>query len=407
MKLSTAGAAAAAMALGATVLVGCSPDTGDAGGPVELTVLAGFTGSDRPAYEGLVETFNETHPDIHVTLDIQPWDAIAQSLPSAWASGQGPDIAAPSYDPNVMFQYVKTGSALALDDLGIDVDAFPTAVAEAFTSDGTTYAVPANMADMALFYNTDLLEAAGVEVPTTSDELVAAVRTLTTGDVSGIALPDNGFTLAWTILQWGNGGDIADAKGCSVLDSDENLEVFGQWGGLVAQEHVSPAGLDAPAAENLFTTGKAAFVVGGPWLVQAFTDAGVPFGIAEMPVGDAGPQTAISTVPFMISAKSSHPEEAGEFLAWWTGVEAQTQFVADSGFPPVRTDMEASGNDLLAPFENGLAYGRLVLPGLATASQVTSDAYAPLLGHIMRGDDVSASVAEASSQINSITGCAG
>lgn len=406
MKLSKAAAAIGAVALGVTALAGCSQDAAETG-PVELTVLAGFTGSDRPAYEGLVETFNESHPDIHVTLDIQPWDAIAQSLPSAWASGQGPDIATPSYDPNVMFQYVKTGSALNLDDSGIDVDAFPAAVAEAFTSDGSTYAVPANMADMALFYNKDLLEAAGVEVPSTSDEFVDAVSALTGEGVYGIALPDNGFTLAWTILQWANGGDITDEAGCSVLDSPENLEVFTQWSELVATDGVSPAGLDAPAAESLFSTGKAAFVVGGPWLVPAFTDAGVNFGIAEMPEGAAGPQTAISTVPFMVSAKSAHPDEAAEFLDWWTGVDAQAQFVKDAGFPPVRTDMEPSGNEQLAPFENGLSYGRLVLPGLATASQVTSDAYVPLLGHIMRGDDVAASVDAASSQVNTITGCAG
>ncbi|MGB4137094.1 MAG: ABC transporter substrate-binding protein [Microbacterium sp.] len=397
-------------ALAAVALAGCAPSDGGADdGPVKLSVLTGFTGSDRPAYEALVKEFNATHPDIEVVMDIQPWDSIAQTLPAAWASGQGPDIATPSYDPNVMFQYVKNGSALSLDDSGIDMAAFPEAVADAFTSDGTAYAVPANMADMALFYNVELLKTAGVEVPATTEELADAARTLTAADgsVTGFAIPDNGFTLGWTVLQWSNGGDILDGNSCSALESPENLEVFTTWGDLISKKKVSPAGLDAPAAENLFSTGKAAMIVGGPWLVQTFTNAGVDFGITTMPEGSAGPVTAISTVPFMVSAKSKHPEEAATFLEWWTGKTAQGQFVTDSGFPPVRTDMPdvANGNELLTPFLDGLPNGRLVLPGVAAASQITSDAYVPMLGKISRGEDPAAAAAEASQTINALTGC--
>src|SRR5690242_10336248 len=200
-------------------LAACSAGGNSDSGPVSLSVLTGFTGSDRPAYENLITEFNKTHPKIKVTMDIQPWDSIAQKLPSAWATGQAPDIATPSYDPNAIFQYTKTNSALDLGAAGVDSSAFPKSVADAFSYQGKTYAVPANMADMALFYNKKLLADAGIDAPpATGDELIADVKKLTKADGSqyGLALPDNGFTLAWSILQWADGGDILDSKGCSV-----------------------------------------------------------------------------------------------------------------------------------------------------------------------------------------------
>ena len=49
--------------------------------------------------------------------------------------------------------------------------------------------------------------------------------------------------------------------------------------------------------------------------------------------------TLASTVPLAISASTEHPAEAQQFLAWWTGRDAQRQFALASGFPPVRTDL--------------------------------------------------------------------
>jgi hypothetical protein len=93
---------------------------------VSLTVWTGFTGGDRPGYEQIVKDFNAAHPDIKVTMTVQPWDTIQQKLPSAWLTGQGPDIAAPSSDPIAIAiaiaQYVKTNSVLALTATGTGDD---------------------------------------------------------------------------------------------------------------------------------------------------------------------------------------------------------------------------------------------------------------------------------------------
>ena len=59
--------------------------------PVTLTYWSGFTGGDKQAYEDLIKKFNTTHTDIQIDYQEQPWDSIAQKLPTAIISGAGPD----------------------------------------------------------------------------------------------------------------------------------------------------------------------------------------------------------------------------------------------------------------------------------------------------------------------------
>lgn len=399
----------AAAVVAAIALSGCStPATTD--GPVELTLWTGFTGGDRGAYEGLIEEFNATHDDIQVTMEVQPWDTIAQKLPSAWATGQGPDLATPNFDPNIVANYLETDSLLALDDVG-DTSKLAPAAIEAFTVDGSLYAVPANIATLQLYYNKALFEAAGIDgPPTTVDEFRADAQALTGNGVFGLSLADHETIQMWPILQWLDGGDIVDADGCSVLDSPENIESLTTWAGLV-QAGVAPVGLTGAESDALFSAGQAAMQLNGPWAAAGYTDAGIDLGVAAVPTGVDGDVTLGSTVPLAISAATEHPAEAQEFLAWWTGQDAQRQFALASGFPPVRTDLaddpELAANPIVAAFAAALPSARLYLPGVTGATQVDAEAYVPLIGEITRGTDVATAVAAATEKINSITGCTG
>ena len=246
----------AAAAVAAIALSGCSaPASTD--GPVELTMWTGFTGGDRGAYEDLIAEFNATHDDIQVTMEVQPWDTIAQKLPSTWATGQGPDLATPNFDPNIVAKYLETDSLLALDAVG-DTSLLAPAAIEAFTVDGALYAVPANIATLQLYYNKALFKAAGIDgPPTTVDEFRAAAETLTGDGVFGLSLADHETIQMWPILQWLDGGDIVDADGCSLLDTSANIESLTTWANLV-QSGVAPVGLTGAESDALFSAGQAA-----------------------------------------------------------------------------------------------------------------------------------------------------
>ncbi|CAN5391264.1 ABC transporter substrate-binding protein [soil metagenome] len=398
----------AAATVVALALAGCSTPAADDGGTVELTLWTGFTGGDRGAYEGLIEEFNATHDDIQVTMEVQPWDTIAQKLPSAWATGQGPDLATPNFDPNIVAKYLETNSLLPLTDVG-DTSLLAPAAIDAFTADGELYAVPANIATLQLYYNKALFEAAGIDgPPTTVDEFREVAQKLTGNGVYGLSLADHETIQMWPILQWLDGADIVDADGCSVLDSDVNIESLTTWAGLV-QSGVAPVGLTGAESDALFSAGQAAMQLNGPWAAAGYTDAGIDLGVAAVPVGVDGPVTLGSTVPMAIAAGTKHPAEAQEFLEWWTGQDAQRQFALASGFPPVRTDLaddpELAANEVVAAFAAALPSARLYLPGVTGATQVDSEVYVPLIGEVTRGADVATAVAAASEKLNAITGC--
>jgi multiple sugar transport system substrate-binding protein len=282
MRRITSALAAASVAT--IVLAGCSATAPESDGPVELTLWTGFTGGDRAAYEDLIAAFNETHDDIQVTMEVQPWDTIAQKLPSAWATGQGPDLATPSFDPNVVAKYLDTNSLLKLDDVGDTSLLAPSAI-DAFTVDDTLYAVPANVATLQLYYNKSLFAAAGIEQPpATVEEFKADAAALSGDGVVGLSLADHETIQMWPILQWLEGGDIVDADGCSVLDDPKNVAGLQSWVDLVTAG-AAPVGLTGAESDSLFSAGKAAMQLNGPWAAAGYTEAGIDFGVVPVPVG--------------------------------------------------------------------------------------------------------------------------
>jgi multiple sugar transport system substrate-binding protein len=395
---------------------GCSSSSSaDADGPVELTVWTGFTGGDAAGYQQIVEDFNASQDGIHVTMSAEPWDTIQQKLPSAWMTGQGPDIATPSSDPNVVAQYVTTNSVLPLTLTGdgddrINVDDFAPALVDEFTYDDQIYAVPANYATLSLYYNKELLDAAGVEPPTTVDELKTAAKTLTTGDTYGLSLADNNTIQMWPVLQWLEGGDIVDDSGCSVLDTTEGKDSLQPWVDLVVNDRISPVGQTGAESDALFSAGKAAMQINGPWAASGYREAGIDLGITTVPLDSSGdPVTLGSTAPLAISAKTDHPQEAQEFLAYWTSKATQKEFSLSTGFPSLRTDLaddpDLAADETVSVFASQVAGSRLYLPQVTEATQVDSDGYVPLIGELTRGGSLDEQTAAASDTIDELTGC--
>jgi len=408
--------AAATLALtGCAAAAGEGSGEGSGGGTVELELWTGFTGGDRAAYEALVEEFNATHEDIQVSMEVQPWDTIAQTLPAAWATGQGPDLATPNFDPNVIAEYLETDSLLALDRTGdgeteINVDQLAPAAIDAFTVEDELFAVPANIATLQLYYNRALFEAAGIEPPTTADEFRQTAQELTGDGVYGLSIAERETIQMWPILQWLGGADIVDDAGCSVLDDDASVQSLTAWAGLV-EDGVAPVGLTGAESDALFSAGEAAMQLNGPWAAAGYEEAGIDLGVAPVPTGVDGEVTLGSTVPLAASARTEHPEEVQEFMAWWTGRDAQRQFALDSGFPPVRTDLaddpELAANEVVSAFAAALPSARLYLPGVTGATEVDAEGYVPLIGAITRGEDVADATRTATERIDAITGCDG
>src|SRR5690606_12824062 len=126
-----------------------------------------------------------------------------------------------------------------------------------------------------LYYNKELFAAAGIdEPPATVEEFKQAAVALTQGDVYGLSLAERETIQMWPILQWLEGGDIVDARGCSVLDTPEGVASLRTWVDLVNQG-VAPVGLTGAESDSLFAAGNAAMQINGPWAAASYRDAGI------------------------------------------------------------------------------------------------------------------------------------
>jgi Maltose-binding periplasmic proteins/domains len=416
-KMIAAIAVAGAAALALSACSGGSSPSGTTG-KVTLTMWTGFTGGDRPGYEQIVKDFNASHPDIKVVQTVEPWDTIQQKLPSAWLTGSGPDIAAPSSDPNVIADYVKTNSLLPVvtgaGTSKVNASALAPAAVKELTYNGKLYAIPANFATLSLYYNKKMFAAAGIaNPPSTVAEFEADAKKLTIDNGRkqyGLSLADNQTIQMWPILQWLLGGDIVDTKGCSVLSTTAGQSSLKTWADLVAKDHISPVGQTGAEADSLFSAGKAAMELNGPWAAPGYTSAGIDLGIAPVPTGTDGSKVTLGAIaPLAISAKTKYAAQAQEFLAYYTARSTQEKFSLLTGFPPLRTDMggdaKLTADATVKVFTDQVPDARLYLPHVANATQVDANGYVPLIGQVTRGTSVAVATAAATKTINALTGC--
>lgn len=381
--------------------------------PVTLTYWSGFTGGDKQAYIDLINKFNDTHPDIQVDYQLQPWDSIAQKLPTAIISGSGPDLATPDYNVATIQQYVANGLALPLDELISQVGkgVLPQAVIDSFSVNGKLYAAPANYATLLLYYNKDLLKAAGIaEPPKTMTELQDDAVKLSNGQGQyGIALADNATIQMWPVLIWADGGDLISNK-CSALADPKTIATVEKWSSLIRDKKISPIGSTGQDADNLFAAGKAAFEINGPWAAGQYKAAGVNFDVAPVPVGDSGkPVTLASTVPTIVSSKTAHPKEAQAFLAWWLSKDTQAQLSTAAAYAPSRNDMaddpSITSNPMVAAFAAQVPNARLYLPTEKNFAKIDTGIFIPAIQSAEQNGNAADALKTANVQLNKLLGC--
>lgn len=112
-----------------------------------------------------------------ITTNLEEYDGKLNALVAA---GQTPDMFICNPGPN-MDVYVNAGVAADLTDILTNQEAdwyssFTDGIFERMTYDGKIMAVPTNFAAALCFYNTEIFDAAGVEVPTTYTELLDACQ---------------------------------------------------------------------------------------------------------------------------------------------------------------------------------------------------------------------------------------
>ena len=201
--------------------------------------------------------------------------------------GNGPDIAIIPHDN--LGALVENG-AVAPVDIGEKTSEYLPASLEGFTYDGALMGLPLAIENIGFFYNTDLVETP----PATWEEVREVGAALVdSGDVEvAIGLPDLTYNSYPIYTSYGGYIFGQDAEGQFTAD-DIGMTNEGMVEGLtyitsLVDEGLAAENVDWEATHVQFETGASSFIMTGPWAINRFQDAGVPYAIAPFPAAEEG-----------------------------------------------------------------------------------------------------------------------
>ena len=284
--------------------------------------------------------------------DTKGYDLVTMDI--VWAGAYAEN----KYSVDLTDWVARDAAELALDDI------YPVLLESLGQYDGRYVAYPFAGYANVLAYRTDLFEAAGLDVPTTMEELVADAKTLTKPDANQYGFVANGQMGAAVAQDWMQynsqmGGSILGADGLPALNSPANVASLAVYQQLFAD--TAPPGAieyDWGGREESFRQGIAAMMqtwsVGAP----AYSDPAVSnivgkVAIAPAPVAEGvEPSYGIGGWGMAINADidASQQEAAWEFIKWLTSPEIHKEFNM-MGAGSFMRKSQMTDPDLLAKFD--------------------------------------------------------
>jgi multiple sugar transport system substrate-binding protein len=240
---------------------------------------------------------------------------------------------------------IATGKVLPLDGL-IDTDAFIDSLVEAYTVDGQVYGIAKDFNTLAIFYNIDLFEEAGVEVPNETDTWEAFADKLRGvadlgPDVYGACFPA-GFD-RFGAFAFAAGWEPFDAAGTTNLQDPAFVEAVTWYTDLVREGVViQPSDIGQGWTGGCFATDDVGVAIEGAWILGFLRNEApnLQYGATFMPIGPSGERgNFLYTVAYGINTDSPHRDAAVRVLEALTSPEAQ-QWVLEQGLAiPSRADL--------------------------------------------------------------------
>lgn len=240
------------------------------------------------------------------------------------------------------------------------------------------YGVPFIIGTIVMFVNKDMLAKAGVEVPTTTDELLEVAKKLKTDDVWGFYTPTTVKDFGWYFnLQniHNLGADIISEDFSAVTINAPEVVQATQWAtDLICTHKVQPpiGAYDREGGIELFKSGKLGLLLDEPLRVVPFQDEGLPFEWdIELPVGaPGGGRTTFSTTGhWVMAAKSKNKEAAWELIKFLSDSPFSLEYNTEYGFIPARDDVDVSGGDPL--LAKNLEFAQTAWDGLVTHPKIS------------------------------------
>jgi multiple sugar transport system substrate-binding protein len=206
---------------------------------------------------------------------------------------------------------------------------------------GRLHGIPFGSNCLSLYYNEDMLKAAGVKPPKTWDELKSVALKTTKGNVHGFgisSLQNEEGTFGFLCFLWGSGNtsfQINNANGIRALSLVRDLVKSG----AMPKEVINWTQGDVM---NQFISGNLAMMVNGPWQVPTMREQApnLKWNVVQLPVG-AKPASDLGGENFGV-IKGDKVDEAIAFLKFAAGPAEMKSYINDFGYIASRKDVAAT-----------------------------------------------------------------
>ena len=332
------------------------------GGPVTLQFQSL---SDQPttqaAVKSIVDEWNTENEDVQVKIVQAGWDGTFDKLITQFTGGTAPDII--HYEASSIASFAADGYLADLSDY-IDEDLksdISEGIWDSVTQDGEIIAYPSTLQSYMVFANADLLEAAGVEVPTgdtmTWEELQTIAQATTTDSTFGIGWGLGSPTATMMSLALGFDGGFFDGEGtdASIDVGDSELAVPELIHEMAyTDKSIQPTSLTQSGSDVLasFYGGKVAMTVQGSFqATNIANDAPEGLNWVALPPleGSAGAVQAANPQTYSVNVDSEYVEESADFLNFFMSAENLASIAyADALIPSsssARTEVETLAAD--------------------------------------------------------------
>lgn len=337
------------------------------------------------AQEAVVEAFNASHDEIELQLEIVQNDVAYDTLATAIASGDAPDIVGPV---GVRGSNAFTGNWMDLqplvDEHGYDLSQFPEAAVDFYRVEGQgLIGLPFATFPSFIFYNRALFDEAGLEYPphefgepyADGDEWTAAKMTELakelTVDANGY-IPTEGEFDPEAIEQFGFIHQWTDARGAATLfgagsfvDAEGNAYAPEHWreayhwihNGIWGEEPFYPSQAyqdsELLATPNAFASGNVAMASTHLWFTCCLQEMADEWDIAVHPSYEGETTAKLHADTFRMLDTTENPDEAFVVLTYLID-EAANDLLQVYGGMPARldeTDEFFAGLDETYPFD--------------------------------------------------------
>lgn len=349
--------------------------------------------NQQPAYQKCADDFMALNPNIKIEISQANWPDYWPNLQTGFTAGTAPDV----FTDHLAYYPTFAGKGQVMDIQpfverdNVDLSVYLPGLADLWVRDGKRYGLPKDWDTIAIAYNKNMLDAAGMTVdevnnmtwnPTdggTFEEIIAKL-TLDANGKNGLDpefdkdnvvqygytfFSDTGNGTAYGQQQWsylvvGNGGKYIDELyGTKYYYDDPKFAEAIDWvARMMNEKHYAVPYTDIKSlgGSSLFQAEKVAMISDGSWMISFYAQDTFPTGFARLPIGPAGRKSMFNGLTDGIWTGTEHPEEAWQWVKYLASPECASTF-GEAGVafpaqePAVETAlaaMEATGLDVSA-----------------------------------------------------------